>query len=303
MRCECENLFALPALLNGPFLGGDDRGFLKDEVKTYPIAPMSILNSLTCFSVFTSVVYGLLWCQKYMLLPRSPCWTWCRSRRGSSRGQRPRRSSCRTACRRSRWPARTPTECGQPGRLRSGQPSSGWGATPRTKATLLPVRRLLLLLGFVLVEPRLSRTHVLMMGRQDLRRCFLRTRVVLGWRGKTKRQKDRINNWLEKKRRSSTYTYRDHKHRVLTWAKAKERVGHFGDTVKASNSSWKLWTSRILTSWKLWTSFRRTCYHQNASSRKMKRTKVVEKTSSYFETLFCLFFVHTHRKRLRILQV
>ncbi len=40
------------------FLERDIRGFLKEEVKTYQMAPTSPLNSQTFFSVFASIVYG-----------------------------------------------------------------------------------------------------------------------------------------------------------------------------------------------------------------------------------------------------
>jgi hypothetical protein len=38
--------------------GGDDRGFLKEVVKTYLMAPRSLLNSPSFLSVFKSLVYG-----------------------------------------------------------------------------------------------------------------------------------------------------------------------------------------------------------------------------------------------------
>jgi hypothetical protein len=43
--------------LTGSFFGPKDRGFLKEEVKTYLKAPMSTLNSPTIFSVCTYIVY------------------------------------------------------------------------------------------------------------------------------------------------------------------------------------------------------------------------------------------------------
>jgi hypothetical protein len=46
--------------LNGSFFGGDDRGFLKEVVKTYLMAPMSLLDSPTLFSVFSSIVRVLI---------------------------------------------------------------------------------------------------------------------------------------------------------------------------------------------------------------------------------------------------
>ncbi len=45
-------------LAEGFVFGGDDWGFLKEDVKTYLMAPTSPLNLQTFFSVFTSIVYG-----------------------------------------------------------------------------------------------------------------------------------------------------------------------------------------------------------------------------------------------------
>ncbi len=46
-------------LLAEPFVfGGDDWGFLKEQVKIYQMASIPHLNSVTSFSVFTSIQYG-----------------------------------------------------------------------------------------------------------------------------------------------------------------------------------------------------------------------------------------------------
>ncbi len=49
-------IFNCISWMNGSFFGGDDRGFLKEAVKTYLVAPLS--NSPILFSIFTSVVYA-----------------------------------------------------------------------------------------------------------------------------------------------------------------------------------------------------------------------------------------------------
>jgi hypothetical protein len=52
-----SGIFKCISWLNGSFFGGDDRGFLKEGVKTYQMAPMSPLNSPNFSSLFTSLVY------------------------------------------------------------------------------------------------------------------------------------------------------------------------------------------------------------------------------------------------------
>ncbi len=52
-----SGIFECISWLNGSFFGGDDRGFLKEGVKTYLMAPMRPLNSPTFFLSLTSVVY------------------------------------------------------------------------------------------------------------------------------------------------------------------------------------------------------------------------------------------------------
>ncbi len=52
-----SGIFKCTSWLNGSFFGGDDRGFLKDGVKTYQMSPMSPIKIANFFSAFTSVVY------------------------------------------------------------------------------------------------------------------------------------------------------------------------------------------------------------------------------------------------------
>jgi hypothetical protein len=54
-----SGIFKCISWLNDSFFESDDRGFLKEGVKTYLMAPISPrLNSPTFFSGFTSIVYG-----------------------------------------------------------------------------------------------------------------------------------------------------------------------------------------------------------------------------------------------------
>ncbi len=53
-----HSIFKYISWLNGSFFGGDDRGFLKERVKTYLTTPMSQLDSPTFFLSFTSLVHG-----------------------------------------------------------------------------------------------------------------------------------------------------------------------------------------------------------------------------------------------------
>jgi hypothetical protein len=53
-----SSIFKSISWLNGSFSGGDDRGFLKEGVRTCLVAPMSPLNSLT-FNCFCLHIYSL----------------------------------------------------------------------------------------------------------------------------------------------------------------------------------------------------------------------------------------------------
>ncbi len=55
LKCS---IFKCISWLNGLFFGGEHRGFLKEGVKTYRMAPMSSLNSTTFFFVCASIVYA-----------------------------------------------------------------------------------------------------------------------------------------------------------------------------------------------------------------------------------------------------
>jgi hypothetical protein len=52
-----SSIFKYISWLNGSLFGDADRGFLKEGVKIYLLAPLSPLNSPTLFSVFISIVY------------------------------------------------------------------------------------------------------------------------------------------------------------------------------------------------------------------------------------------------------
>jgi hypothetical protein len=67
-----SGIFKCISRLNGSFFAGDDRGFLKEEAKTYLMAPMSPLNPPK-FSVFKSIVYLTVFLSQCEVDPGTNC--------------------------------------------------------------------------------------------------------------------------------------------------------------------------------------------------------------------------------------